>query len=190
MEEDLPQDPSDNYYLTNCYACKAIAKLDQEYIRNYGGIVCLSCRAFFRRAYQNQSVSIFTCKADGKCTITRENRRKCPKCRLERCLQAGMSHTAILTPEQKKTRFRKMLKKYEQQQQQLQQLDQHHPRPEQHQAQQKRQRKRLPQNSEFSSAMDTESDIQVLVTGTVYVYIYICVCVCVCVCVLNYNTVQ
>jgi hypothetical protein len=24
----------------------------QEYIRNYGGVVCFSCRAFFRRVYQ------------------------------------------------------------------------------------------------------------------------------------------
>lgn len=48
----LPSDPNDKYYLTHCYACQALAKPDQEFIRNYGGLVCFSCRAFWRRAHQ------------------------------------------------------------------------------------------------------------------------------------------
>ena len=48
-ERELPKDPNDVFYLTNCYACSAVAKPDQEYIKNYGGTVCFSCRAFFRR---------------------------------------------------------------------------------------------------------------------------------------------
>jgi hypothetical protein len=50
--ENLPEDPNDPYYLTNCYVCKDVAKPFEEFIRNYGGLVCFSCRAFFRRAIQ------------------------------------------------------------------------------------------------------------------------------------------
>jgi len=193
MEENLPEDPNDIYYITNCYACKAVAKPDQEYIRNYGGIVCFSCRAFFRRAYQNQTLGSFICKNGGKCSVTRENRRKCQKCRLERCLQAGMSHLAILTPEQKRARFRRLIKKQERQMQEMQLLkkddpllqeqphqpqDHHQPHqpPQSHQPPQPpqpleiQQPKSLQEDSDASSDMDTDSDNQSLATGKIVSY--------------------
>lgn len=49
--------------------------------------------------------------------MTTTNRRKCQKCRLDRCKFAGMSEVAILTEEQKKKRFRKMLQRREREQQ-------------------------------------------------------------------------
>ena len=48
--------------------------------------------------------------------MTTKNRRKCQKCRLDRCRFSGMSQAAILTEEQKKKRFRKMLQRREREQ--------------------------------------------------------------------------
>ena len=102
-EEQLPTDPNDSFYLTNCFACKAIAKPDQEYIRNYGGVVCFSCRAFWRRSHQKTRNPNFACKKGGNCVITIKTRRRCQKCRYNRCLQTGMNPDAVLDDDQKKT---------------------------------------------------------------------------------------
>jgi hypothetical protein len=48
----LPLDPEDDYYLLNCFVCEEVAKPGQSHMRNYGGVVCFSCRQFFRRAHQ------------------------------------------------------------------------------------------------------------------------------------------
>lgn len=163
--EGLPRDPLHPFYLTFCFACSSKAKpnqvkihitekqkckvdrrqrvlstLLQEFIRNYGGVVCFSCRAFFRRVYQvsgymegraamkvtdysplfvtpvfqKSSAPRLTCKMGGGCNVVIQHRRKCQKCRLDRCLATGMNRAAILTSEQKQQRFRKMLQKRQQ----------------------------------------------------------------------------
>ena len=43
-----PCDPNDPFYKRVCFVCSEEAKPNQEHLRNYGAIVCLSCRAFFR----------------------------------------------------------------------------------------------------------------------------------------------
>ena len=43
-----PSDPNDPYYRRICFICQEEAKPKQEHLKNYGAIVCLSCRAFFR----------------------------------------------------------------------------------------------------------------------------------------------
>jgi hypothetical protein len=53
------------------------------------------------------------CARADNCVITVANRRKCKKCRFTLCQQAGMTESAILTEEQKKMRFRKMIQKRE-----------------------------------------------------------------------------
>ena len=43
-------------YLTTCFVCKEEAKAGEQHTIHYGGIVCLSCRAFFRRSNQATKV--------------------------------------------------------------------------------------------------------------------------------------
>jgi len=111
MQTIVEEDPHDKKFLTICFVCKNVAKQGQEHLRNYGGIVCFSCRAFWRRSHQNSKNPEFQCKKNNLCTITVLNRRRCQKCRYERCLLAGMKPGAVLDTNQKKIRFRKLLKK-------------------------------------------------------------------------------
>ena len=106
-----PNDPDDDYYLLYCFVCEEMAKPGQSHMRNYGGVVCFSCRQFFRRAHQGSREPDFSCKNDGKCRITVASRRKCQRCRYDRCVLSGMCHLAVLSEDQKKVRFQRMLRK-------------------------------------------------------------------------------
>lgn len=106
-----PDDPRDARYLTVCYVCTEEAKPGQEHLRNYGGVVCYSCRAFWRRSHQKSRNPNFVCKKGGDCVITVKTRRRCQKCRYNRCMMTGMSPEAVLDEDQKKIRFRKLLLK-------------------------------------------------------------------------------
>jgi hypothetical protein len=109
--ELLGENPSDKTFLKICFVCKDKAKAGQEHLRNYGGIVCYSCRAFWRRSHQHSRRPNFICKKTNQCQISVATRRRCQKCRYDRCLLAGMNPDAVLDTEQKKVRFRKLLKK-------------------------------------------------------------------------------
>lgn len=50
----------------------------------------------------------FKCKKKEMCLITTANRRRCQRCRYNRCLKAGMKPDSVLTDDQKKIRFRKI----------------------------------------------------------------------------------
>ena len=106
-----PDDPGDKIFLTICYVCQEEAKPGQEHLRNYGGVVCYSCRAFWRRSHQKSRNPNFVCKKAEDCVITVKTRRRCQKCRYNRCLMTGMSPEAVLDEDQKKIRFRKLLSK-------------------------------------------------------------------------------
>ena len=94
---------------TTCAVCQEVSN---NHHTHYGALVCYSCRAFFRRANQsNAKSSGYVCKYDNRCDITSSNRKKCQKCRYERCVAVGMDPSLVLTEDQKKTRFRKMLEK-------------------------------------------------------------------------------
>lgn len=112
---DLPGDPNAKCYLTICFVCRDVAKSGQEHLRNYGGIVCYSCRAFWRRSHQATRRPTFVCKKNGRCTITVTTRRRCQKCRYDKCVAAGMKSEAVLDEDQKKVRFRKLLLKRQKQ---------------------------------------------------------------------------
>ena len=107
----LPPDPGHEYYLKFCYVCQEPSKPGQEHIRNYGGIVCFSCRQFFRRAHQKTKQPTFSCTFGGNCLITVKSRRRCQKCRYDRCIFSGMVSSAVLTDEEKSVRFRKFRQK-------------------------------------------------------------------------------
>ncbi len=53
----------------------------------YGGRVCPSCRAFFRRSVQTKYYEIFACAKGEKCAITLSSRKTCKYCRFKKCLQ-------------------------------------------------------------------------------------------------------
>ena len=111
QESFLPESPKHPYYLKVCYGCQEPTKPNQVHTPHYGGIVCLSCRAFFRRAHQADKFPMFFCKFSGNCIVTMKNRRRCQKCRYDRCLKAGMSPEGVLSETQKKIRFRKLIQK-------------------------------------------------------------------------------
>jgi len=46
------ENPKDKRFLKYCFVCTEEAKPGKEHLKNYGGIVCLSCRAFWRRSHQ------------------------------------------------------------------------------------------------------------------------------------------
>ena len=67
---------------------------------------------FLIRVLVSQTVGkVYVCKQDGKCDVSKKNRKKCQKCRYEACLRVGMDPALVLTEDQKKARFRKMLEK-------------------------------------------------------------------------------
>ena len=111
MSSIQPRNPRDDFYQRVCFVCSEVARPDQMHTPHYGGIVCLSCRAFFRRAHQKTRNPKYFCKNSGQCQITFKNRRRCQKCRYEKCIFTGMTPEAVLSEDQKHIRFRKLLQK-------------------------------------------------------------------------------
>ncbi|RZB39407.1 zf-C4 domain containing protein [Asbolus verrucosus] len=55
---------------------------------HYGLLTCESCKGFFKRTVQNKKV--YTCVADRACHIDKTQRKRCPFCRFQKCLEVGM----------------------------------------------------------------------------------------------------
>ena len=55
---------------------------------HYGLLTCESCKGFFKRTVQNKKV--YTCVADRSCHIDKSQRKRCPFCRFQKCLEVGM----------------------------------------------------------------------------------------------------
>ncbi|XP_059170283.1 retinoic acid receptor gamma-like [Physella acuta] len=62
---------------------------------HYGANTCEACKGFFRRALKRETC--FVCSKNKNCDIAGSNRNLCGYCRYQRCVQAGMSKTAIKT---------------------------------------------------------------------------------------------
>ncbi|CAF1193689.1 unnamed protein product [Adineta ricciae] len=72
---------------------------------NYNVSSCSSCKAFFRR-HVNQSLDEMQCLlGQNQCSLSHETRRrKCQKCRLHRCFEAGMKKEFMFSEEEKERR--------------------------------------------------------------------------------------
>jgi len=64
---------------------------------HFGGLCCESCKAFFRRAMQNDSFKSFFCVHGQSCIVNKENRRSCQKCRIQKCFSIGMEKGITFT---------------------------------------------------------------------------------------------
>ncbi|XP_022248953.1 nuclear hormone receptor FTZ-F1-like [Limulus polyphemus] len=60
---------------------------------HYGLLTCESCKGFFKRTVQNKKV--YTCVADRNCLIDKTQRKRCPYCRFQKCLDVGMKLEAV-----------------------------------------------------------------------------------------------
>jgi len=60
---------------------------------HYGLLTCESCKGFFKRTVQNKKV--YTCVADRGCHIDKSQRKRCPYCRFQKCLEVGMKLEAV-----------------------------------------------------------------------------------------------
>uniref|UniRef100_A0A0A9YTM3 Nuclear hormone receptor FTZ-F1 n=1 Tax=Lygus hesperus TaxID=30085 RepID=A0A0A9YTM3_LYGHE len=60
---------------------------------HYGLLTCESCKGFFKRTVQNKKV--YTCVAERQCHIDKTQRKRCPFCRFQKCLEVGMKLEAV-----------------------------------------------------------------------------------------------
>lgn len=70
----------------------------------YGGKVCTSCRAFFRRSVQSGRHPDFKCDQVNECKIDSKSWKSCQKCRFQKCLSAGMKTNWVLSDSQRESR--------------------------------------------------------------------------------------
>ncbi|KAK3583799.1 hypothetical protein CHS0354_022845 [Potamilus streckersoni] len=75
-------------FLPPCKVCGAMATG-----LHFGVYTCEACKAFFRRAFLIDRK--YKCTKDGDCTISSKRRGSCSACRLNKCLQLGMSKDAV-----------------------------------------------------------------------------------------------
>jgi len=90
-EQSSEEKTGDNSYVE----CPVCAELTINH-SHYGGVVCDSCKAFFRRTVVNPSKKSERCRlGKGKCSLRKERRNNCPYCRFKLCLQTGMKPDMI-----------------------------------------------------------------------------------------------
>uniref|UniRef100_A0A182R0Q8 Nuclear receptor domain-containing protein n=1 Tax=Anopheles farauti TaxID=69004 RepID=A0A182R0Q8_9DIPT len=65
---------------------------------HYGLLTCESCKGFFKRTVQNKKV--YTCVAERQCHIDKTQRKRCPYCRFQKCLEVGMKLEGSLRGQQ------------------------------------------------------------------------------------------
>ncbi|XP_062960277.1 nuclear receptor subfamily 1 group I member 3 isoform X7 [Cynocephalus volans] len=76
----------------NCVVCG-----DRATGYHFHALTCEGCKGFFRRTV-GKSTSL-TCPFAGSCEVSKAQRRHCPACRLQKCLDAGMRKDMILSAE-------------------------------------------------------------------------------------------
>jgi len=103
--EDLCEKKRSNQQQSDHLICEVCGEKAGKH-SYYGGQVCPSCRAFFRRSVQSRYNETFKC-AKGKedCEISLVTRKNCQYCRYQSCLSAGMRPSWILSDEERLRRF-------------------------------------------------------------------------------------
>uniref|UniRef100_A0A8C2VZ57 Nuclear receptor subfamily 1 group I member 3 n=2 Tax=Chinchilla lanigera TaxID=34839 RepID=A0A8C2VZ57_CHILA len=76
----------------NCVVCG-----DRATGYHFHALTCEGCKGFFRRAVRRSMGR--TCPFAGSCEVSKAQRRHCPACRLQKCLDAGMRKDMILSEE-------------------------------------------------------------------------------------------
>jgi hypothetical protein len=71
---------------------------------HYGTYACHSCRAFFRRAVDNEKYTLFICNEGKNCVVRPKSWKSCKSCRFQKCLRAGMNVSSVLDNDQKTMR--------------------------------------------------------------------------------------
>ena len=83
--------------------------------KHYGGKACASCRAFFRRAVENDGYRKFDCaqsnKTNFECEIDSKSWGSCRYCRFQKCLSAGLKTSLVLNQRQRQMRQKTRHKK-------------------------------------------------------------------------------
>ncbi|XP_032374866.1 nuclear receptor ROR-alpha A isoform X3 [Etheostoma spectabile] len=89
---------------------------------HYGVITCEGCKGFFRRS-QLPTVS-YSCSRQNNCQIDRASRNRCQHCRLQKCLDQGMSRDAVKFGRMSKRQRDSLIAEVERHRQQQQQQQQ------------------------------------------------------------------
>ncbi|XP_012624031.1 nuclear receptor subfamily 1 group I member 3 isoform X2 [Microcebus murinus] len=76
----------------NCVVCG-----DRATGYHFHALTCEGCKGFFRRTVSKSTGP--TCPFAGSCEVSKAQRRHCPACRLQKCLDAGMRKDMILSAE-------------------------------------------------------------------------------------------
>uniref|UniRef100_A0A1I8GKR3 Nuclear receptor domain-containing protein n=1 Tax=Macrostomum lignano TaxID=282301 RepID=A0A1I8GKR3_9PLAT len=88
-----------------CLVCDLLASG-----KNFGVATCESCKTFFRRNAKRDT-SQLRCLHQNSCNISKEYRRSCTSCRLNKCFAVGMKKDLILPDEKLRSRARPTFKK-------------------------------------------------------------------------------
>ncbi|XP_062336911.1 retinoic acid receptor alpha-B-like isoform X2 [Osmerus eperlanus] len=78
-----------------CFVCQ-----DKSSGYHYGVSACEGCKGFFRRSIQKNMV--YTCHREKSCVINKVTRNRCQYCRLQMCLEVGMSKESVRNDRNKK----------------------------------------------------------------------------------------
>ncbi|CAF0720031.1 unnamed protein product [Rotaria sp. Silwood1] len=80
---------------------------DHAFGYNFDAISCESCKAFFRRNALRPPNDL-KCRGNGHCEVTVEKRKRCKKCRLDKCFRMGMRKEWILSEQDKQRKRNKI----------------------------------------------------------------------------------
>ncbi|XP_051905991.1 retinoic acid receptor alpha-B-like isoform X2 [Hippocampus zosterae] len=83
-----------------CFVCQ-----DKSSGYHYGVSACEGCKGFFRRSIQKNMA--YTCHRDKVCVINKVTRNRCQSCRLQKCLDVGMSKELVRNDRTKKRKEEK-----------------------------------------------------------------------------------